>query len=108
MAPPRRQLTFVIRTCLRWAREIPYEKLNTLANEMFCSGEQLLPESSPRPEVSRRLFGKLSGLNAAPDNEVQPFYVFEYFPHCTVFILPEDATALVRCRYEMSPELAQR
>jgi len=26
----RKELTFVIRTCLRWAREIPYEKLNPL------------------------------------------------------------------------------
>ena len=30
MPPPCRELTFVIRTCLRWAREIPYERLNPL------------------------------------------------------------------------------
>ena len=66
------------------------------AERDVCPREQLVPESGPRPEVSRRLFGKMSGLNAAPGNKVQPFYVFEYFPHRTVLNLPEDATALLR------------
>ena len=59
-------------------------------------------QSGPRPDVSRRLFDKVSELNAAPGNEVQHFYVFEYFPHRTVLNLPEDATAFPRSHRTMT------
>ena len=136
MGLPCRELTFMSRIGLRWAREIPYEKLNSLAvrspllpfcflsqtlpnifgvGRDVCTREQLLPDSGPRPEVSRRLFGELSGLNAAPGNEVRPFYVFEYFPstHGVHFTggwnrLAPFSSHFDGGRYEMSPELAQR
>ena len=73
---------------------------------MFAHGNNYylksVNQSDPRPEVSRRLFDRLSELNATPGNEVQHFYVFEYFPHRTVLNLPEDATAFLRSHRTMT------
>lgn len=59
-------------------------------------------QSGPQPEVPRRVFDKLSELNGAPGNEVQHFYIFDYFPLRTVLSVPEDATAYPRSNRTMT------
>ncbi|KAI9451654.1 hypothetical protein F5148DRAFT_1238677 [Russula earlei] len=83
------------------AHEIPFETVNTLANEMFAHGSNYYLKSvyqsgGPQPEVAKSVFKKLSELNAAPGNEIQHFYIFEYIPHRAVMSVPEDATAYPR------------
>jgi hypothetical protein len=56
-------------------------------------------QSGPQPEVSRRVFDKLSELNGAPGNEVQHFYIIDYIPLRTVLSVPEDATAFARSNH---------
>jgi hypothetical protein len=59
-------------------------------------------QSSPRPEILRRLFDRVSELNAAPGNEVQHFYLFDFIPLRTVLSVPEDATAYPRSHHTMT------
>ncbi|KAH9969342.1 hypothetical protein BJV74DRAFT_983511 [Russula compacta] len=88
------------------AREIPFELLNTLANEMFEHGSNYyfksVFQSGPRTEVSKSLFEKVSELNAAPGNEIQHFYLFDYVPHGAALSIPEDATAFLRSHRGMT------
>ena len=37
-------------------------------------------------------------LNAAPGNDIEHSYLFEYIPHRAVLAVPEDATAFLRSR----------
>jgi hypothetical protein len=53
-------------------------------------------QSGPRPEVTKSVSKKLSELNAAPGNELEHFYVFDYFPHRKLLTVPEGATAFLR------------
>ncbi|KAI0298263.1 hypothetical protein BC826DRAFT_1090741 [Russula brevipes] len=82
------------------AREVPFETLNTLANEMFTHGYNYYMksvfQSGPRPEVTKNVFKKLSELNAAPGNELEHFYIFDYVPHRKLLTVPEGATAFLR------------
>jgi hypothetical protein len=59
-------------------------------------------QSGPQPEVSRRVFDKVSELNGAPGNEVQHFHIFDYLPLRTVLSVPEDATAYPRSNHIMT------
>lgn len=67
---------------------------------MFAHGHNYymksVNQSGPRPEVAKRVFEKVSELNAAPGNEIQHFYIHEYVPHRAVLAVPEGATAFVR------------
>lgn len=67
---------------------------------MFAHGSNYylksVNQSGPRPDVTKRLFEKLCELNAAPGNEIQHFYLFEYVPHHAARTVPEDATAFLR------------
>ena len=67
---------------------------------MFAHGHNYymksVNQSGPRPEVAKRVFEKVSELNAAPGNEIQHFYIHEYVPHRAVLSVPEDAAAFVR------------
>jgi hypothetical protein len=58
-------------------------------------------QSGPRPDVSRRLYDKVFGLNAATGDGVNHYCLFEYFPHRTLLNLPEDATAFLRSHRTM-------
>jgi hypothetical protein len=53
-------------------------------------------ESGPRPDVVKSVFKRVRELNAAPGNDIQHNYLFEYVPHRVVLSVPEDATAFFR------------
>ena len=57
-------------------------------------------QSGPRPEITKSLFKRLSELNAAPGNEIQHGYIFEYIPRRVVLTVPEGSTAF---RYSSRP-----
>jgi FAD/FMN-containing dehydrogenase len=82
------------------AREIPFESLNSLSNEMFEHGSNYhlksVNQSGPRQEITKSVFKRLSELNAAPGNDIQHNYIFEYMPHRVVLTVPEGATAFLR------------
>lgn len=59
-------------------------------------------QSGPRTEVSKSLFNKVSELNAAPGNDIQHFYLFDYVPHRAALSIPEDATAFLRSHRGMT------
>ena len=50
-------------------------------------------QSGPRPEITKSLFKRLSELNAAPGNEIQHGYVYEYMPRRVTASVPEGAAA---------------
>ncbi|SRR5229473_1548912 len=53
-------------------------------------------QSGPRADIIKSVFKKVCELNAAPGNEIQHFYSFEYISYRVLFTVPEDATALLR------------
>jgi len=50
----------------------------------------------PQAEVAKSVFKKLSDFNAAPGNEIEHHYFFEYISHRVTLSVPEDATAFAR------------
>ena len=53
-------------------------------------------QSGPRPDVVKNVFKKVCELNAAPGNEMEHNYLFEYVPHRAVLTVPVDATSFLR------------
>jgi hypothetical protein len=53
-------------------------------------------ESGPRPDIVKSVFKDVCELNAAPGNDIQHNYLFEYIPHRRMLTVPEDATAFLR------------
>jgi FAD/FMN-containing dehydrogenase len=53
-------------------------------------------QSGPRADITKSVFKRVSELNAAPGNEIQHNYVFEYVPHRVTLTIPEGATAFLR------------
>lgn len=88
------------------AREIPFEKLNAIANDAFAHGNNYYMksvfQSNPRFDVVDKVLAKLTELNAAPGNEIDHAYLFEYMPHRTVLSRREDATAHLRSHRGMT------
>ncbi|KAH9955082.1 FAD-binding domain-containing protein [Russula dissimulans] len=89
------------------AHEIPFESLNTFANEMFAHGsnyymKSVLQSGGPQADITKNVFKKLSELNAAPGNEIEHFYLFEYVSHRVTLTVPESATAFARTHRGMT------
>ncbi|KAH8990419.1 hypothetical protein EDB86DRAFT_3235377 [Lactarius hatsudake] len=82
------------------AKEIPFEKLNSLMNNAFPHGGNYYMksflQSNPRFDVVNAVLEKLIKLNAAPGNEIDHAYMFEYVPYHTVLTRRDDATAHLR------------
>lgn len=53
-------------------------------------------QSGPKPDVIKRVFKRVCELNAAPGNDIQHKYLFEYVPHRTALTVPQDATSFLR------------
>jgi hypothetical protein len=53
-------------------------------------------QSGPRTEVVKSVFKRMCELNAAPWNEIQYHYMFEYTSPRVSLTIPEDATAFLR------------
>jgi len=100
------QKIFDLKPIFDGAGEIPFESVNTLANDMFGHGSNYYMksvfESGPRPDVARSVSKKVSELNAAPGNEIEHTYMFEYVPHRNVTKVPVDATAFLRSNRVMT------
>ncbi|KAI0249113.1 hypothetical protein BJV78DRAFT_1378298 [Lactifluus subvellereus] len=82
------------------AREIPFEAVNSAANDIFAHGSGYYLKSvyqpGPQVELAKSAFKRLSELNAAPGNEIQHFLMFEYIPLRKVLSVPQNATAHLR------------
>ncbi|KAN0132189.1 hypothetical protein V8E53_009955 [Lactarius tabidus] len=82
------------------AKEIPFEKLNTFADEKHAHGMNIylksVLESTPTYSVVNSLLEKTLELNAAPGNEIDHGYVWELFPSHTVLARSENYTSHVR------------
>jgi hypothetical protein len=59
-------------------------------------------QSGPREDITKSVFKKVSELNAAPGNEIQHFFLFEYISHRVLFTVPEDATSYLRTHRGMT------
>ena len=59
-------------------------------------------QSGPRLETTKSVFKRLSELNAAPGNEIQYYYLFEYMPRRVVLTVPESATSYLRTHRGMN------
>ena len=53
-------------------------------------------QTHPSFSVANDVLEKLTELNAAPGNEIDHFYMYEYIPQHTVMTRPLDATAHLR------------
>ena len=53
-------------------------------------------QSGPRTDVVKSVFKRISELNAAPGNEIQHYYMFEYTPPRVLLTIPKEATAFLR------------
>ena len=53
-------------------------------------------QSGPRTDVVKSVFERMCELNAAPGNEIQYYYMFEYTSSRVLLTIPEDATAFLR------------
>jgi hypothetical protein len=53
-------------------------------------------QSSPRTDIIKSVFKRVCELNAAPGNDIQHKYLFEYVNHRTALTVPQDATAFLR------------
>ncbi|KAH9035779.1 hypothetical protein EDB85DRAFT_2143531 [Lactarius pseudohatsudake] len=88
------------------AKEIPFEKLNSLTNDGFPHGGNYYMksafQSNPRFDVINAVLEKLIELNAAPGNEIDHAYMFEYTPQRTVLTRRDDATAHIRSHRNMT------
>jgi len=82
------------------AKEIPFEKLNTFADETYAHGMNFyiksVLETTPTYSVINSLLEKTLELNAAPGNEIDYGYMWELFAPHTVLTRSEDSTAYVR------------
>ncbi|KAH9049802.1 hypothetical protein EDB83DRAFT_2522679 [Lactarius deliciosus] len=82
------------------AKEIPFEKVNSLTNDAFPHGGNYYMksalQSNPRFDVVNAVLEKVIELNAAPGNESDHAYMFEYTPQRTVLTRRDDATAHIR------------
>ena len=68
---------------------------------MFAHGsnyylKSVFQSGGPRPDVVKSVFKRVCELNAAPGNNIQHNYLFEYIPHRVVLTVPEDGTAFLR------------
>jgi hypothetical protein len=59
-------------------------------------------QSGPRTDVFKSVFEKVCELNAAPGNEIQYNYIFEYTSPRVLLTIPEDATAFLRTHRVMT------
>ena len=59
-------------------------------------------QSGPRPDIAKSVFKRVCELNAAPGNEIQHNYLFEYVPYRAVLTVSEDATAFLRSHRGMT------
>jgi hypothetical protein len=59
-------------------------------------------QSEPRTDVVKSVFERMRELSAAPGNEIQHYYMFEYTPSRVLLTIPEDATAFLRTRCLMT------
>ena len=59
-------------------------------------------QSGPRTDVTKSVFERVRGLNAAPGNEIQYYYMFDYLSPHAMLTIPEDATAFLRTRRIMT------
>src|SRR5216684_3149898 len=59
-------------------------------------------QSGPRADIIKSVFKKVSELNAAPGNEIQHNYLFEYVSRRVLLTIPVDATALLRTHRSMT------
>ena len=81
------------------ATEMPYEKLNSLQNEIAAHGQNVYmkgcfaPPTFPRAALSHT-FARLTELSAP--KEYMFGLLFEYFPLAKVNAVPDDATAYRR------------
>ena len=53
-------------------------------------------QSGPQADITKSVFKRLSELNAAPGNEIQHNYIFEYTSHRVALTVPGGATAFLR------------
>jgi|SRR6267154_583623 len=53
-------------------------------------------QSGPRTDVVKSVFKRTSELNAAPGNEIQYYYMFEYTSPRVMLTIPEDTAAFLR------------
>jgi len=53
-------------------------------------------QSGPRTDVIKSVFERVCELNAAPGNEIQCYYMFDYMSPRVLLTIPEDATAFLR------------
>ncbi|KAI9435087.1 hypothetical protein H4582DRAFT_1972776 [Lactarius indigo] len=98
-------------------KEIPFEKLNTLTNDFSPHGGNYymksIYQSHPRFDVVNAVLEKLTKLNAAPGNEVDHVYLFEYIPHHTAAHsngtnnTPQAAQAAKRAAFELTDIVAK-
>jgi hypothetical protein len=69
-------------------------------NKVFSHGMNYYLKSvyqtNPSFNVANDVLEKVTELNAAPGNEIDHVYMFEYIPPHTVISRPEDATAHLR------------
>jgi len=79
---------------------MPFESVNTLANEIFPRGSNYylksVFQSGPQPDVAKSVFKRVCELNAAPGNEIEHIYLFEYTSFRNLLKVPVDATAYLR------------
>ena len=53
-------------------------------------------QSGPRADITKSVSKRVSELNAAPGNEIEHSYLFEYVSHRVALTVPEGATAFLR------------
>jgi FAD/FMN-containing dehydrogenase len=53
-------------------------------------------QSGPQADITKSVFKRLSELNAAPGNEIQHNFIFEYIPHRVALTAPKGPTAFLR------------
>jgi hypothetical protein len=73
---------------------------------MFAHGnnyhQRSVYQSGPRLETTKSVFQRLSELNAAPGNEIQHYYLFEYMPRRVALTVHEGATVYLRTHRGMN------
>ncbi|KAH9955083.1 hypothetical protein BC827DRAFT_908382 [Russula dissimulans] len=106
------QRFFDLKPVVDRTREIPFELLNTLANEVHPHGKNYYLKSvfqsgGPQVDVAKGVFKKLSELNAAPGNKIEHLYFFEYLSQRVTHSVPEGATAFARPRASVTGPILQ-
>ena len=59
-------------------------------------------QSGPRTDVIKSVFKKVCELNAAPGNDIEYIYMFDYISPHAMLTVPEDATAFLRTHRVMT------